>query len=50
MVKGKPLVFRHGAIRVPDGPVLGVELDRDALALLHQQYLRFGLRSRDDTG
>jgi glucarate dehydratase len=27
-----------------------VELDRDALARLHEQYLKSGLRSRDDTG
>jgi glucarate dehydratase len=27
-----------------------VELDRDALARLHRQYLDCGLRDRDDTG
>jgi len=27
-----------------------VDLDRDALGRLHEQYLRCGLRSRDDTG
>ena len=32
------------------GPGLGVELDRDALARLHEQYLACGLRNRDDTG
>jgi glucarate dehydratase len=35
---------------VPRGPGLGVELDRDALARLHEQYLACGLRNRDDTG
>ena len=40
----------RGAIRVPGRPGLGVELDRDALARLHEQYLRCGLRNRDDTG
>ncbi len=50
VVKGEPLTFAGGAIRVPDGPGLGVELDRDALAALHEQYLRSGIRSRDDTG
>lgn len=39
-----------GAVRVPTGPGLGVELDRDALAQLHDQYLACGLRNRDDTG
>ena len=50
VLKGKPLAFRGGAVRVPDGPGLGVELDRDTLAALHEQYLRCGIRSRDDTG
>ena len=43
-------VFREGALAVPPGPGLGVELDRDALARLHEQYLACGLRNRDDTG
>ncbi len=50
VVTGTPLAFRAGAVRVPDGPGLGVELDRDALAALHEQYLRCGIRTRDDTG
>jgi glucarate dehydratase len=50
VVRGEPLVFAHGAVRVPDAPGLGVELDRDALARLHEQYLASGLRRRDDTG
>ncbi len=43
------LEFVDGAVAVPDGPGLGVELDEDALAALHEQYLRCGQRSRDDT-
>ncbi|MDJ0394667.1 glucarate dehydratase family protein [Rhodococcus sp. G-MC3] len=39
-----------GAVAVPTGPGLGVEIDEDALALLHQQYLDCGIRDRDDTG
>jgi glucarate dehydratase len=50
VVKGRPLSFRNGSVRVPDGPGLGVELDRDALGALHEQYLRCGIRNRDDTG
>lgn len=42
--------FVDGAVAVPTGPGLGVELDRDALARLHEQYLACGLRNRDDTG
>ena len=44
------LRFVDGAVAVPTTPGLGVELDRDALARLHEQYLTCGLRQRDDTG
>jgi glucarate dehydratase len=37
-----------GAVRVPSGPGLGVTLDLDALARLHEQYERCGIRHRDD--
>jgi glucarate dehydratase len=50
VVAGQPLIFSGGALRVPSGPGLGVELDREALARLHDQYLASGLRNRDDTG
>jgi glucarate dehydratase len=42
--------FKDGAVKVPTGPGLGVEVDRDALERLHRQYLDCGIRSRDDTG
>ncbi|HEY2042415.1 MAG TPA: glucarate dehydratase family protein [Jatrophihabitans sp.] len=44
------LTFAEGNLAVPTGPGLGVELDRDALARLHQQYLDCGIRHRDDVG
>jgi glucarate dehydratase len=44
------LSFKDGAVDVPTGPGLGVEVDRDALERLHRQYLDCGLQSRDDTG
>jgi glucarate dehydratase len=44
------LEFVDGAVAVPTGPGLGVELDRDALARMHEQYLACGIRNRDDTG
>ncbi|SEM87605.1 glucarate dehydratase family protein [Cryobacterium luteum] len=44
------LSFHQGAVAVPTTPGLGVELDRDALARLHEQYLKCGLLNRDDTG
>lgn len=50
IVAGTPFTFRDGALTVPPGAGLGVELDREALARLHEQYLACGLRNRDDTG
>jgi len=50
VVVGTPLTFSGGSVRVPSAPGLGVSLDRDALGTLHEQYLRCGLRNRDDTG
>jgi glucarate dehydratase len=50
VVAGTPFTFSGGSLAVPAGPGLGVELDRDALARLHEQYLACGLRNRDDTG
>ncbi|GAA3675220.1 glucarate dehydratase family protein [Arthrobacter ginkgonis] len=44
------LGFKDGAVAVPTGPGLGIELDQDGLEKLHRQYLECGLRSRDDTG
>jgi hypothetical protein len=35
-------VPRHGRVRVPDGPGLGVELDPTALARCHRRYLDEG--------
>jgi glucarate dehydratase len=50
VVVGQPFSFSGGALAVPGRPGLGVELDRDALGRLHEQYLSCGLRNRDDTG
>ena len=43
------LKWVDGGVVVPTAPGLGIELDRDRLATLHQQYLDCGLRKRDDT-
>lgn len=40
--------FQDGMLAVPEGPGLGIALDRDALARLHQQYLDCGLTERND--
>ena len=42
------LEFREGAVAVPTTPGLGITLDEDALAKLHENYVRCGLRKRDD--
>jgi glucarate dehydratase len=43
------LIWKDGGVVVPKAPGLGVELDRERLAILHRQYLDCGLRKRDDT-
>lgn len=50
VVAGGVLQIRDGAVAVPTTPGLGVEIDDDALAALHEQYLHCGIRARDDTG
>lgn len=45
----RPLPIVGGAVALPDGPGLGVSLDRDALARLHENFLRCAIRERDDT-
>ena len=48
MVSAASRAISGGTVRVPDRPGLGVTLDRDALAKLHQQYLDCGIVRRDD--
>ncbi|MCK0519540.1 glucarate dehydratase family protein [Williamsia sp. DF01-3] len=50
VVRAGALSIVDGAVPVPTGPGLGVEIDDDALATLHRQYLECGIRDRDDTG
>jgi glucarate dehydratase len=50
IVKPGALQFVNGAVPVPTTPGLGVQIDEDQLAALHEQYLRCGIRDRDDTG
>lgn len=44
------LAIENGSVAVPTAPGLGIELDEQALARMHQQYLDCGLKQRDDTG
>jgi glucarate dehydratase len=48
VVVGGRLKFEDGSVEVPEGPGLGVELDRKELERLHQNYLKCGLTKRDD--
>jgi len=50
VVRPGVLEIRDGAVLVPSTPGLGIEIDDDALGALHEQYLRCGIRDRDDTG
>jgi glucarate dehydratase len=47
-VVDKPLRFVDGAVEVPTTPGLGVTLDRDALARMHEDFVRCGITERDD--
>ncbi|MBB2911339.1 glucarate dehydratase [Streptosporangium becharense] len=50
VVAGGPLRFVDGAVPVPRGPGLGVELDHAVLDRLHGAYIASGRERRDDTG
>jgi len=49
-VVAEPLVISGGSAAAPDTPGLGVTIDPDALARLHENWVRGGIRERDDTG
>ncbi|UCU97469.1 glucarate dehydratase family protein [Acidovorax radicis] len=48
VIKGGRIRFDKGSVVVPTRPGLGVELDQDALAVLHEQYKTCVVRNRDD--
>lgn len=41
-IKGGKLQFDRGCLRVPEGPGLGVALDRDKMAQYHEKYKEVG--------
>lgn len=45
-----PLSIVNGSVAVPGQAGLGVRLDRDMLARMHENYSTCGIRERDDTG
>lgn len=48
VISGGRFSFEDGSLPVSREPGLGVELDRDALARLHENYVASGLTERDD--
>lgn len=48
VIAGGRVPFEGGSVRLPTAPGLGVTLDRERLAELHEQYRRCGVRNRDD--
>ncbi|HWR12702.1 MAG TPA: enolase C-terminal domain-like protein [Rectinemataceae bacterium] len=48
VIVGGRIRFDDGALSVSDEPGLGIELDHQALEKLHRNYLRCGIKDRDD--
>jgi glucarate dehydratase len=48
VLAGGRIPIEGGCVSVTDAPGLGIELDRAALARLHENYVRCGLTGRDD--
>jgi glucarate dehydratase len=48
VLKGGKIAITGGCVTVTDAPGLGIEIDQDALAALHAQYLHCGITNRDD--
>jgi glucarate dehydratase len=48
IIGGPKLPLRGGRMAIPDGPGLGVNLDRDRLARAHEVYKKCGMTRRDD--
>ena len=47
IIQGGKLKYENGAIAVPDGPGLGIRLDRDKVAEYRELYLRLGSYAYD---
>jgi len=48
ILDGPKLPITRGTMAVPEGPGLGVALDRDKLARAHETFRKSGMRGRDD--
>ena len=47
VIEGGLMSYENGCIRVPDGPGLGIKLDRDKLRQYHELYLELGSYAYD---
>ena len=48
VIKGGRFKFEDGCLQVSRGPGLGIELDRESLVRLHENFLKSGLTERND--
>ena len=48
IIEGPKLAIKDGAMTLPEGPGLGVALDRDKLARANEVYRKTDMRQRDD--
>ncbi|MEQ9285730.1 MAG: enolase C-terminal domain-like protein [Cyclobacteriaceae bacterium] len=48
VIKGGKIPIKDGFVSLPEGPGLGVELDRAQLQILHEKFLACGLKERND--
>jgi len=49
VLEGKPFIFHDGKLSLPNGPGLGVSLDREKLSALADLYKKSAVKERDDT-
>jgi glucarate dehydratase len=49
VIKGGRVTFEEGKVAVPTEPGLGISMDRAMLQQLHENYLKCGIKRRDDT-
>lgn len=48
VIEGGKIQFEDGMVQLPKDPGLGVTINQDALKTLHENYLRCGLKERND--
>jgi glucarate dehydratase len=48
IIKGEKIKIENGSVKIPIGYGLGVELDKEKLAIAHKNYLKCGITKRND--